>query len=125
MDRSGLQAKPHGFNRARAIAAVLALGIIVSDFVLLRRNGGAVGLFIIDICAAHFMWTGSPLGRWICALRCLVPGIVVLPFAALRLDVPLFLLASAMAAGGIWLLVAPSARAFFAFQQSKRSAISA
>lgn len=115
------QAKPARRRRGRIIMAVVALGIIAWDVSLFAVNESAVGLFLVDACAAHFMWTGSRVARWLCGLRCLVPCIIALPVALLMLN-GFFVVSTILGiAAGICIVASPSVRAFSEFQRSRKS----
>jgi len=51
---------------------------------------------------------------------CFLPGIIVLPYAVLELDLMVFLIALTLIVAGWSLILAPSVRRFFAFQQSRK-----
>ena len=104
-------------RRGRMVVGFIVVGIILWDFVLLNRSDGAVGILLVDLCAAHFMWSGSRLARWYMSVRCLPLGIAGLVIAAAQLDPIDGLLALVMIWAGWSLLVGPTVSRFFAFQQ--------
>lgn len=111
---------PMDHRWGRVIAATIAVGIILWDVLLIRQNSSAVGIFIVDACAACFMWTGSSWARWICGLRCLLPGLVAAPVAVLEGQIGIALAALAVVLAAYFLLFARRVRAFFAFQKARR-----
>lgn len=112
---------PAARRRGRLIVAAVAGGVIIWDIFMLSRSDAAIIYLVIDLCVLSFMWSGSLVARWICALRITVPSLIVATAALHHVEIRLLLLAGMTAFAGTMLLWVQSVRAFFAHQRARKA----